>query len=523
MASNDYRNESRRTPPAPRYAEPGTAYPTPNPYDILITEAVPLRNGVYEPALYGTPHPVVAAAVLCHQSEGKGNNTDKPAIRVYANPRLAQEPYNLVNGGSEENSQSFPIFERSYLLPRGYAKGTTGTPLSSLIGLTLVSGGTGYGAGNLPSPFSGKVALSFSGGSGSGAAGFAEVVGGVVAAVRLTNTGTGYTSAPAVSIPGGSGASITALIQLQTATLTKEDETPAEEPYDGYFVRVRRTWTTLPGPIITTTRIDEDGVTVTVTHQLMAVGDIVTTEDLATGIWTRKFKGEGDAVVAQQITEARAVPGNPQPTIRFDEDSETFITVTRQLFQASTITPATPYSAGTSATKIELENYRGSNIVAYEVTTVYPDSPHNDLASAKVSDKLQPKAFPARVDVSTFALVNGVPLGLRRPQSETVLHTSLEYWVIAAIKPNIALDQILYGDTMYLPDGFSFGECIHDAATIVYPVVGAVTFPATVPSYTTYTLGSGGWINFNKVIGGGVDNAGHPHRWKCVSITVVFQ
>src|SRR4051794_14223807 len=138
--SNDYRNESRRTPPATRYGTPGTSYPTPNPYDVVITEEVTNRAQVFEPVLFGTPHPVVTAAVLCHQGDVRSNNTDKAPIRVYANPRLAQEPYNLVNGESEANDPAFPVFVRSYLLPRGYVKATPGQPLKSLTGLTLGSG-----------------------------------------------------------------------------------------------------------------------------------------------------------------------------------------------------------------------------------------------------------------------------------------------------------------------------------------------------------------------------------------------
>src|SRR5690606_18742626 len=59
----------------------------------------------------------------------------------------------------------------------------------------------------------GTFPLSFTGGAGSGAAGTATVVGGVVTSVAITNSGSGYTSAPTVAITGagsGTGATFTA-------------------------------------------------------------------------------------------------------------------------------------------------------------------------------------------------------------------------------------------------------------------------------------------------------------------------
>ena len=125
--ANEYRNESRRRPPIDRYGTPGTQYPTPNPFDVVITEEVPIRTALFEPVLYGTPHPKVPSARLCYQGPTKGNNTDKSVLRIYANPRLAQEPYNLVNQDNVQNASNFPIFTRSYLLPRGYTPSTIGT------------------------------------------------------------------------------------------------------------------------------------------------------------------------------------------------------------------------------------------------------------------------------------------------------------------------------------------------------------------------------------------------------------
>lgn len=259
--------DSPDSPPRDKYWFPGVNYPTSNPKDLLIVEEIPVRTSPYHALAYGTPHDKETACVLCWQSPVRGNSVEKPVRRYYANPRLAQEPYNLTNGDDEANSNDHPSFVRSYLYPRnGYTKLTKGTPLTALVKLTLVSPGSGFGAPNR------QIALSFTGGSGSGAVGYAEIVGGAVAAVFLTNSGIGFASAPTVSVSGGTGAVITAALQYEGAKLIDEVETPAEEPYGGYFVRVTRTWKTLSGPVVTeSVARDRYGNIITTTSQSVPV------------------------------------------------------------------------------------------------------------------------------------------------------------------------------------------------------------------------------------------------------------
>jgi len=74
--------------------------------------------------------------------------------------------------------------------------------LNTTTPITIVSGGTGYTTGQ---------SLIFTGGGGSGAVGTITATSGVITAVSITNNGSGYTSAPTVSVSGaGSGANLTA-------------------------------------------------------------------------------------------------------------------------------------------------------------------------------------------------------------------------------------------------------------------------------------------------------------------------
>lgn len=77
-----------------------------------------------------------------------------------------------------------------------------GVTFQTVASATVVNGGSGYTA----------PVLTFMGGGGSGAAGTATVVNGVITAVAISNAGTGYTSAPAITVTDttGTGAALTA-------------------------------------------------------------------------------------------------------------------------------------------------------------------------------------------------------------------------------------------------------------------------------------------------------------------------
>lgn len=88
------------------------------------------------------------------------------------------------------------------------APGYTHQRETGVASLTIANAGTGYTAGTFN--------LTASGGGGSGFAGTATVVGGLITAVNITNPGSGYTSNPTISLAGltgGSGGSVTAVVE----------------------------------------------------------------------------------------------------------------------------------------------------------------------------------------------------------------------------------------------------------------------------------------------------------------------
>lgn len=77
---------------------------------------------------------------------------------------------------------------------------------------------------------------------------------------------------------------------------------------DGLRVKLYVRYETLPGPWIYSTRLDEDGEIVTVATRRNKTADIVSTEGVDSGVWTKVSKQGGDVNAAQEVSESRYVP-----------------------------------------------------------------------------------------------------------------------------------------------------------------------------------------------------------------------
>lgn len=228
------------------------SYPTPNIQDLVLVEYEDpqkcnyngLENAVKD---YGKAHPDTTRfpsyKLTFQEPVDSSNGQDKLIKRVWVKDRNGQDAYNAQIKWVDEDD-GYPIYTRTYLTPRlTYTRGTDLDPLRGIIGLTLTNGGTGYTGDGF-----GRIDLIFTGGAGSGAAGYGIVSSGVITLVYLTNSGSGYTSAPTVSAAGGAGLAVTALLQSTSAKLIHEESAPAPEPYGSLYLIVTRVFKTLPGP-----------------------------------------------------------------------------------------------------------------------------------------------------------------------------------------------------------------------------------------------------------------------------------
>ena len=192
----------------------------------------------------------------------------------------------LHSGGALIDTNNFAITIAQPL------RAPTGNGLQSI---GVASGGTGYNA----RPF-----VDITGGGGTGATAVAEVVGGVVTGIVITNPGIGYTSAPTITLVGGEptsaatlnvatyGANVSGgLLKSGTGTLTLANVSAST--YAG--------GTTVTGGTLSATKDDALGtgnVTVNNATLLLATGatndyidDLATLSIAGTGIANLNFTG----------------------------------------------------------------------------------------------------------------------------------------------------------------------------------------------------------------------------------------
>ena len=115
-------------------------------------------------------------------------------------------------------------------LPLASTAAVTSLAVQSAVITTPGTGGT-----------DGTYALSFSGGGGTGAAGYYVVTGGVITSAVISDPGTGYTGAPTIDGFGAAGLTGAALTPVMTAVLTFNAVTAATAGNTGVAGWVRVT------------------------------------------------------------------------------------------------------------------------------------------------------------------------------------------------------------------------------------------------------------------------------------------
>lgn len=348
-------------------------YPTPHPDDKLLTEFLATNAADYEAMFKGAAN-LKFDDFPNYRLAGEMPIDWQTVARIYARDRVEVEDTYNYNFTFDGGSFSYPVAVRDYLVRR--SEYTAGTPImgSTLTGVYRVRV-TNVGSGYDPA----TVAVSPSGGGGTGFAATALISpDGTISAIVITNQGTGYTSAPTLAISGGTGGAATAYIQPATMVLVKEELIRQQEAStDGLYVLVRRTYMTLPGPILT------------------------------------------------------------EKPVQLDDGS--VIVKTRQLKLASAITPGLAIVSEQHVVT-EQEDSGLATFVAWEVITTIPKSAHFDETSALVTEEYRPFTFPGRVDVAE-ADANVFLAKWRRASTDVVSHTIKTWWVNSATKPTITIQE----------------------------------------------------------------------------------
>jgi hypothetical protein len=172
--------------------------------------------------------------------------------------------------------------------------------------------------------------------------------------------------------PDGSVVTITKQRKLLSAINEQEVATPTlwtkvyAEGETGLVAIEVKEEMTLPGLVVYSSRLDPDGLPVTISKQLMKDSAVQSTEVIAGTSWIRGYKGDQDGVVAVQVSETRLAEGHQLLAAEITPDYEVvFITKTQK--PQGDIDPDVTLN-GRQVTKIEKKEVSG--LIGQEIRSV---------------------------------------------------------------------------------------------------------------------------------------------------------
>ena len=159
---------------------------------------------------------------------------------------------------------------------------------------------------------------------------------------------------------------------------------------------------TLPGPAVISNKIDPDGGVATTTRTRKKATDIIAVENITGGFWFHRYKEGVDGLVATEVVEARPMPGTVVPSASVDQDEE-IVNVTKTLKSQNLVTPSATLS-GTTITTVEQREV--SDLVSQEVRSTRTFLNKNILGKSK-SNPLPPRFQSAVAVNETSNIVGG--------------------------------------------------------------------------------------------------------------------
>lgn len=403
---------------------PIVSFLSPNKADQGLIDIWNTEVAGYAPLDIGAPHPNSRQYPNFRLGKQAPLQSDeKWVIRTWVTDETSPDWFNYALKFGDEDNQ-FPIFIRTYRVPRAtYVPLTKGEPLKSLYKLTLSDSGSGYTFGTLPNvlfddtvtPVD-EIALAHAVVSPDGTISECVLDFGGIGYVENA----GFTVEPPIQ---GNPASGIGYIQPLTAILTAEQAElyPEDSEFYAQYLKVARVYETIPGPFATNTRIDDDGIVVSINSRRNLVANITNGETLVGGVWTKKTtKDDNNSLIADEVIETRAIPGNPITSDKIDQDGMVTVTV-KTMSDASSITPQEAIVGG-SWVRTEVDPI--SDLVAWKVVTSRP-IPGNNILETRIDDNGDITSLTRTlVESSTLATTDVISGGVWTRTYETPVNGS---------------------------------------------------------------------------------------------------
>lgn len=301
----------------------------------------PVKRGQLYANMVGAKREVIATyPELFFLRERKFQLDDQKVLWDWTTDENASDTYN-AEVTYVANAVPYPAFTRVYTVRRElYESDQTsviGSPLPGIIAVEITSPGQNFttAVGVIDgTSVQIEFTISITGG----------LINGIITNTgnELIQNGTDITI-----IGDGEGGSATAVSQPIGCILTaqKKEELPDADPQSHELVKVTRVYETLPGPWIYTTRIDKDGMFVT-TKTRRQVADFITDKDeILNGEWIQTWHKDADDFVAEENIESRPVPGNPIIDTKVSEDGK-IITTTKTLVDTTLLVSSETLATG---------------------------------------------------------------------------------------------------------------------------------------------------------------------------------
>jgi uncharacterized protein YebE (UPF0316 family) len=384
------------TPPT---RKPVSEFPTPDPSVAFYTELVnrddpaymanaPVKRGQLYANMVGAKREVIDTYPnLFFLRERKFQLSDQQVLWDWATDENAENTYN-AEVTYIANAVTYPAITRTYTVRRELWEADPiaqiGSPLPGIIAVEITSPGKNHttARGVIDDT---DAAIEFT----------VDATGGLMNGI-ITNTGsTLIQNGTSITIIGdGQDSSAIAVSQPIGCVLTaqKKEELQDADPQQHEFVRVTRVYETLPGPWIYSTRIDKDGMIVTLKTRRQVADFITDSDEVLGGEWIQTWHKGTDNFVAEENVESRSVPGNNIVSTKIEEDGKV-MTIVKTLVECSTIVSEETLSGGiwSKVRKEEIasttfvKDTQASNLVCWQIVEARA-VPGNPLVDTRVEE-----------------------------------------------------------------------------------------------------------------------------------------
>jgi len=407
-----------------------------------------------------------------------------PPVSKVASTNNAQQGAAMAYALTVPNTSATDIIVTSITdnLPTGFTY--VSTPNVNTVGMIKVTnGGTG---------FTSAPTVVFTGGGGAGASATATVSGGVITSIAMVSGGAGYTSAPSISFTGGGGAGALATAYVNTLA------TPTGVTGTNSVTWTMPANTLIPGGttktfVFNVTAGNSGGTFFNSGSLITSVGTLTGTDTTGVAVRTASLTMTKAASLASDLTDTPVTVVSRGDTVKFkmvvtnnSQTTCTNVTLTDPLPPGFTYVSSTPVANSvTTLNGITTVVWSGYTLASSGGTQTFSVNAVATQAGAATNTGTTTSNEASPVSATTSLLVNGPVLSIYKTAnvSAVVPPGTVTYTIEYANIGNQTANLTYLSDT--IPSGFTFTTAGSSANCNGPNAVAAITVTAGGTGYTS--------------------------------------